>query len=78
MDLRGVTHDLELGGAVLADRTIVRGGPRHQLYLVPLVNVVLGEPPPTDQQTGLPAQTALVRRHGIYHWLWNAIFQQDL
>ena len=77
MDLRGVTRDLELGGAVLADGAVVRSGPWHQLYLVPLVNVVLGEPPTTDQQPGLTAQTPLVRRHGIYHWLWNAI-QQDL
>lgn len=70
-DLRSVTHDFDLGGAVLADRTVVGGGSRHQLYLVALIDVILGEAPPTDEEACLSTQTALCWSDGVYLGLWN-------
>lgn len=70
-DLRSVTHDFELGGAILADRTVIWGGSRHQLDLVALVDVVLWEAPPTDEEACLSTQTALCWSDGVHLGLWN-------
>lgn len=70
-NLRSVTHDFELGGAVLADWTVVGGGSRHQLNLVALIDIVLGEAPPTDEEACLSTQTALCWSDGVHLGLWN-------
>lgn len=77
-NLRSVTHDFELGGAVLADWTVVGGGSRHQLNLVALVDVVLGESPPTDEEACLSTQTALCWSDGVHLGLWNPTHKINL
>lgn len=56
----GKAENVFLGGSVFVDRTVIRHGGGHQANFVSLVDVVLGEPLPTDQNSRLPTQTALV------------------
>lgn len=56
----GKAENVFLGGSVFVDWTVVRHGGGHQANFVALVDVVLGEPLPPDQNSCLSTQTALV------------------